>query len=138
MTVRHATARRSARAPRSQNRDAHRRDGSSGQTLHPSLSGGQCDLAIAFRIETQTGTLKQRRGVIVDVNEQVYVLRLTCTNIHATLTGTRVELFHLSGHVACFTTDSMIWCHFNNQLSTFAVAPPSGEIMRIVGSTVPT
>lgn len=32
----------------------------------------------------------------------------------------------------------MIWCYFNNLASVFATAPQAGEIVRIVGSTVPT
>jgi len=32
----------------------------------------------------------------------------------------------------------MIWCHFNNLTSEYATAPQRGEIMRIVGSTIPT
>jgi hypothetical protein len=32
----------------------------------------------------------------------------------------------------------MIWCYFNNLTSKCATAPQRGEIMRIVGSTVPT
>jgi hypothetical protein len=32
----------------------------------------------------------------------------------------------------------MIWCYFNNRSAVFATAPQAGEIVRIVGSTVPT
>jgi len=32
----------------------------------------------------------------------------------------------------------MIWCYFNNLTAKCAIAAQRGEIMRIVGSTVPT
>jgi hypothetical protein len=32
----------------------------------------------------------------------------------------------------------MIWRHFNNLTSRCAIAPQRGEILRIVGSTIPT
>jgi len=43
-----------------------------------------------------------------------------------------------SGTPLAFNLPAMIWCHFNNLTSEYATAPQRGEIMRIVGSTIPT
>jgi len=43
-----------------------------------------------------------------------------------------------SGTAFAFNLPAMIWCYFDNLTSTFATAPQRGEILRIVGSTIPT